>query len=162
MMQIDMPVRNSTNILQCFLSSLLMNWTYISVGPSRNNWLIPFLSQTLHSICFLFPIQFLILDLNLLKNNGRKGSGPISLIPASPSLGVMTSIEKFVIYIIDSINTFLVFLKCKVAIQKGRLFVLCTEKFDKNQRCLLETFSGVLRKLNLSWLRIRMQIGSSN
>ncbi len=29
------PVRCPTNILQCFLSSLLMNLTYLSVGPSR-------------------------------------------------------------------------------------------------------------------------------
>ncbi len=76
-------VRSHTNILQCFLSSLLMNWTYLSVDPSRHSWLVPYFSQTFHSICFLFLIQFLILDLNLLKDNDRKGSGPIGLVLAS-------------------------------------------------------------------------------
>ncbi len=50
-----------------------MNWTYLSVNPSRNNWLVPYLSYTLHSVCFLFLIQFLILDLHLLKDSCRKG-----------------------------------------------------------------------------------------
>ncbi len=71
------PGRSPTDILPCFLSSSLTNWTYLSVGPSRHNCLIPYFSQTSHSVCFLFSIQFLILDLNLLKDNGRKGSGPI-------------------------------------------------------------------------------------
>ncbi len=44
------------HILQCILSSLLMNWTYLSIGPSRHSWLVPYLSQTLHSVCFLFSI----------------------------------------------------------------------------------------------------------
>ncbi len=50
------PVRIPTNILQCFLSSLLMNWTYLLVGPSRHNCLVPYFSQTFHSVCFLFSI----------------------------------------------------------------------------------------------------------
>ncbi len=35
------PVRSPTNILQCFLSSLRINGTYLSVGTSRHNWLVP-------------------------------------------------------------------------------------------------------------------------
>ncbi len=31
------PVRSPTNIQQCFLSSFLMNWTYLSVGLSRQS-----------------------------------------------------------------------------------------------------------------------------
>ncbi len=62
-LQIDMSgVRSPTSILQCFLSSLLMNWTYLWVGSSRHNWVTSYLSQTLHSVRFLLPIQFLILD----------------------------------------------------------------------------------------------------
>ncbi len=60
------PFRSSTNILQCFLSSLLIIWAYLSVGPCRHSWLVPYFSQTFHSVCFLFSIQLLILDLNLL------------------------------------------------------------------------------------------------
>ncbi len=30
-------VRSPINILQCFLFNLLINWTYLSVGPSRHN-----------------------------------------------------------------------------------------------------------------------------
>ncbi len=58
------PVRSPTNILQCFQSGLLMNWTYLSVGPSKYGWLVPYF-QTSHLVCFLFSIQFLILNLNL-------------------------------------------------------------------------------------------------
>ncbi len=36
------PVRSPINILQSFLSSLLMNCTYLSVGPSRHSWLVPY------------------------------------------------------------------------------------------------------------------------
>ncbi len=79
------PVRSPTSILQCFLSSLLMNRTYLSAGSSRHCWLVPYLSHTLHSICFLSTIQCLILDLNLLKKSGGKDSEPIGLILA-PSL----------------------------------------------------------------------------
>ncbi len=61
-------VRSPTNILQCFLSSLLRNWTYLSDGLSRHSWLVPYFSQTFHSVCFLSSIQFLILDLNLLNS----------------------------------------------------------------------------------------------
>ncbi len=75
-------VRSPTNIRQYFMS-LLMNWTYLLVGPSRYSWLVPYLSQTLHSVCFLFSTQFLILDLNLLKDSGGKGSRPIYLGPSS-------------------------------------------------------------------------------
>ncbi len=70
---------------KCFLSSLLKNWTYPSVGLSRHRWPVSYFSRTFHSICLLFSIQFLILDLNLLKDDGRKGSGPIGLVLA-PSL----------------------------------------------------------------------------
>ncbi len=66
------PVKSPT-ILQCFLSSSLMNWAYLSVGSSRHSWLVPYLSQTLHSVYFLFSIKFIILELNLLQNSGRKG-----------------------------------------------------------------------------------------
>ncbi len=76
------PFRSSTCILQCFLSSLLMNWTYLLVSPSRHNWLQTYLPKTLHSVCFLFCIQFLILNFNLLKDNGSKGSGLIGLVLA--------------------------------------------------------------------------------
>ncbi len=76
------PVRSPTNILLCFLSSLLMNRIYLSIGPFRHSWLVPYLSQTFHSVCFLFSIQFLILDLNLLQDSGRKGSGPMGLVLA--------------------------------------------------------------------------------
>ncbi len=56
------PVRSPINILQCFLSSLFMNCTYLSVDPSRHSWLVPYFSQTFHSHRFLFSIQLLILD----------------------------------------------------------------------------------------------------
>ncbi len=61
------PVRSPTDILECFLSSLLINRAYLSVDPSRRSWLVPYFSQTFHSVCFLFSIQFLILDFNLLR-----------------------------------------------------------------------------------------------
>ncbi len=48
------PDRSPTIILQCFASCLLMNQTYLLVGPSRYSWLVPYLSQTLQSVCFLF------------------------------------------------------------------------------------------------------------
>ncbi len=38
------PLRSSISILQCFLSSLLMNWTCLLIGPSRHRWLVPYLS----------------------------------------------------------------------------------------------------------------------
>ncbi len=53
---LNCSVRNPTSILQCFLSSLLINWTYLSVCPSRHSWLVQYLPQTLHSVCSLFPI----------------------------------------------------------------------------------------------------------
>ncbi len=53
------PIRNPTNILQFFLSSLLMNWTYLSVDHSRHRWLVPYLLQIFHSVCFLFQSSFL-------------------------------------------------------------------------------------------------------
>ncbi len=60
-----------------------MNWTYLSVGTSVHTWLVPFLPQILHFACFLFPIQFFILDLNLHQDSGRKSSRPIGLVLAS-------------------------------------------------------------------------------
>ncbi len=36
------PVRSSTRILHCFQPSLLKKWTYLSVGPSRHSWLVPY------------------------------------------------------------------------------------------------------------------------
>ncbi len=42
-------VRSPTNILPCSRSSLLMNWTYLSVGPSRQRWLV----QYFHRISIL-------------------------------------------------------------------------------------------------------------
>ncbi len=86
------PVRSPTNILQCFLSSLFMNWTYLSVCSSRYSSLFRYFSQTSHYVCFLFSIQFLILDLNLFKDNGRKGSGPIGLVLA-PSLASLSAVS---------------------------------------------------------------------
>ncbi len=85
-------VRSPTNILQCFQSSLLMNWTYLSVGSFRHSWLVPYFSQTSHSVCSLFSTKFLILDLNLLKDNGRKGSGLINLALA-PSLASLFAVS---------------------------------------------------------------------
>ncbi len=46
--------RSTTSTRQCFLSSLVMNWTYLSIGPSRHSWLVPYLSQTLHSTVLFF------------------------------------------------------------------------------------------------------------
>ncbi len=54
--------------------------------------LVPYFSQTFHSVCFLFSIQLLILDLNLLKDNGRKGSGPIGL-DLAPSLASLSAVS---------------------------------------------------------------------
>ncbi len=85
-------VRSPTNILQCFRSSLLMNWTYLSVGLSRHSWLVPYSSQTFHSVCFLFSIKFLILDLNLLKDSGRKGSSPMIGLVLAPSLASLSAV----------------------------------------------------------------------
>ncbi len=85
-------IRSPINILPCFLSSILMNWTYLSVGPSRHSWLVPYIPQTFHSVSFLFSIQFLILDLNLIKDSGRKGSGPIGLVLA-PSLASLSAVS---------------------------------------------------------------------
>ncbi len=48
------PVRGPINILQCFLSNLLMNRMYLSVGPARHSWLVQYFTQTFHSVCFLF------------------------------------------------------------------------------------------------------------
>ncbi len=41
---------------------------------------------------FFFSIQFLILDLNLLKDSGRKDSEPVGLIPA-PSLASLSAVS---------------------------------------------------------------------
>ncbi len=69
------PVRNPTSNLQCFLSNLLMNWTYISVCLLD----IVGCAHTVHrlSIPFLFPIQFFIWGLNLLKVSDRKDFRPM-------------------------------------------------------------------------------------
>ncbi len=70
-------VRSPTNILQSFLSSLLMNWTYLLVGRFRQlAGPVPFTDST---FC-LFPFfnQISYFGLNLL-NSGRKGSRPLSL-----------------------------------------------------------------------------------
>ncbi len=57
-LQVEMRlVRSPTNILQYFLSSLLMNWQYLSVGSSRHGWLVSYLPQALHFVCFLFQCQ---------------------------------------------------------------------------------------------------------
>ncbi len=53
------------SIVQYFLFSLLTNWIYVSVTPSRHSWLVPYLLQNLHSVWFVFSIQFLIFYLNL-------------------------------------------------------------------------------------------------
>ncbi len=50
---------------------------------TTDSWPVPYFSQTFYSLCFLFSVQFLILDLNLLKDSGREGfwtnrSGPSS------------------------------------------------------------------------------------
>ncbi len=60
--------------------------------PFRHSWLVLYFSQTFHSGCFLFSIQFPILDLNLLKGKGRKGSGPIGLVLAS-SLASLSAVS---------------------------------------------------------------------
>ncbi len=77
-------VSSPTSILQCFLYSLLMDNTYLSVGPSKHSWLVLSLSDSPFRL-FPFSYPFLILGLNLLKDRGRKGSGPTGLILA-PSL----------------------------------------------------------------------------
>ncbi len=46
---------------------------YWLVAADAVGWSYTF--HRLHSVCFLFLIQFLNLDLNLLKDNERKGSG---------------------------------------------------------------------------------------
>ncbi len=54
------PVRSPTNILQCFSSSLLMNWTYLSVGPSRHSWIVqPFTDSPLCLFPFFNPVSYL-------------------------------------------------------------------------------------------------------
>ncbi len=53
------PFKSPTNILQCFLFSLRMNWTYLSVSPSRDSWLIPYFSQTLYLSVSFFQSNFL-------------------------------------------------------------------------------------------------------
>ncbi len=90
-------VRSPTNILQCFLSSLLMNQIYLLVDPSKHNCPVPYFSQTLHSVCYLFSIQLLILDFNVPKDSGRKGSGPIGSVLASSlvSLSAVSRSAKF-------------------------------------------------------------------
>ncbi len=55
------PVMSPTNSLQCFLYSQLMNYTYLSVSPSKHYWLVPCLLLDLHSAYFFLSIQLLIL-----------------------------------------------------------------------------------------------------
>ncbi len=52
----------------------------------------PILSQTFHSVCFLFSIYFFMLYLNLLEDSDRKSSGPTGLLlaPSLTSLSVVS------------------------------------------------------------------------
>ncbi len=66
------------------MSQLELPLTNKPTLSSNHLGLVPpeIISQTPHFVSFLFSVQFLILDLNLLKGSGRKGSGPVGLILA--------------------------------------------------------------------------------
>ncbi len=91
------PVRSPTNILQCFLSSLLINRASNRlVIPNIVGWSHTF-HRFFHSVCSLFSIEFPILGLYLLKDRGKKGFGPTSLI-LSPSLPNPNTVSRFALY----------------------------------------------------------------
>ncbi len=78
----------------CNVSCAVYLWTEhtYQLWSLQNRWLVSYFSQTFHSVCFLFSIQFLISDLNLLKDSGRKGSGLIGLVLA-PSLASLSAVS---------------------------------------------------------------------
>ncbi len=94
------PVRSLTKILQCILSSLLINRTYLLLCPSKQSWLIPYLPQTFCSVCVLFSIQFPVLNLYLLKDICRKSSRPILIL--TPSLASLCVVLFCCAYILVS------------------------------------------------------------
>ncbi len=70
-------------MLQCFLSSFFIYWIYLSVGTSKQIWLVLHFSQAFHSTCSCLSIQFFISDLYLFRDSGRWDSGPIGLVLTS-------------------------------------------------------------------------------
>ncbi len=67
---------------------LWTEYTYWLVPPDTVGWSHTF--HWLYFVCFLFSIQFLIFYLNLLKDTGRKDSGPIGLVLA-PSFASLSA-----------------------------------------------------------------------
>ncbi len=65
----------------CNVSCPVYLWTehtYWLIPPDVVSWSHTF--HRLHSVDFVFPIQFLILDLNVLQDSGKKAFGPVSLV----------------------------------------------------------------------------------
>ncbi len=52
--------------------------------PSRHSWLVPYFSQTFQWVCLLFSSQFLILDLNLLKDSDCTRFWNVNSSPIQP------------------------------------------------------------------------------
>ncbi len=75
----DRQIFITSAFMQLLLSHVMHTDKYYKPERRTNK------SQSLHSICFLFPIQFLLLDTNLLKDNSRKGSR-LTVLVLAPSL----------------------------------------------------------------------------
>ncbi len=69
-------------------------------------WLVLYLLQTRHSVCFLFSIQFLISELNLPKDSGRKDSGPAGLMVML--LKNVKIVQNIIFFILQPLQFFIV------------------------------------------------------